>query len=195
VKERDAIGARFRAGETLGLTNVDLFGEGYDVPAAEVALMLRPTQSEVLYLQQCGRVLRASPGKKEALILDHAGNAGRFGVPDEDRAWSLEGQGRKKRNAEPEMRIKICDNCFAAQLPGTLVCRHCGHTFKFTPREVQVVEGALEEINVAMVKKNKKRAQAAARTYEQLLALGREWKHSYPEAWARNVLKSRGVAV
>ena len=72
---RDATIGRFVSGETLILSNVDLFGEGFDVPAIEAVIMLRPTQSLSLYLQQVGRGLRPLAGKETAIILDHAGNS------------------------------------------------------------------------------------------------------------------------
>jgi superfamily II DNA or RNA helicase len=60
---RDSAVARFRRGETLILCNSDLFGEGFDVPAIEAAILLRPTKSLSLHLQQVGRALRPAPGK------------------------------------------------------------------------------------------------------------------------------------
>lgn len=56
--ERRAIMKRFKARELRVLVNVDLFGEGVDVPAVEVVIMARPTASFSLYAQQIGRMLR-----------------------------------------------------------------------------------------------------------------------------------------
>jgi DNA repair protein RadD len=61
--DRDALVARFAAGFIDVLVTVDVVSEGFDCPGAAVAILLRPTQSEGLYLQQIGRVLRPSPGK------------------------------------------------------------------------------------------------------------------------------------
>lgn len=80
---------RFKSGETRVLTSVELFGEGVDVPAMEAAILLRPTKSLCLYLQQVGRALRPYEGKT-AIILDHVGNHERHGLPDDDREWSLD---------------------------------------------------------------------------------------------------------
>ena len=60
---RASILRRFRAREVLQLVNVDLFGEGFDLPAIEVVSMARPTQSYGLYAQQFGRALRPLEGK------------------------------------------------------------------------------------------------------------------------------------
>jgi len=52
---RDQAIAAFRRGEVKVISNVDLFGEGLDVPAVEAGFLMRPTQSLAMYLQQCGR--------------------------------------------------------------------------------------------------------------------------------------------
>lgn len=70
------------------ITSCDIISEGTDIPRVECAIMLRPTKSLSLYLQQVGRVLRPFPGKSDAVILDHAGNVMRHGMPQEDRDWA-----------------------------------------------------------------------------------------------------------
>ena len=87
--ERDARVAAFGAGQLQVLVTVDVISEGFDVPAAGCAILLRPTQSLGLYLQQVGRVLRPAPNKAAAIVLDHVGNVTRHGFPDEHREWSL----------------------------------------------------------------------------------------------------------
>ncbi|MFN4244505.1 MAG: DEAD/DEAH box helicase, partial [Tepidisphaerales bacterium] len=78
------------------LTSVDVISEGFDVPGIVGAILLRPTQSLGLYLQQVGRALRTAPGKEAAIILDHVGNSQRHGLPDDPREWSLLGRGARK---------------------------------------------------------------------------------------------------
>jgi Domain of unknown function (DUF3427)/Helicase conserved C-terminal domain/Type III restriction enzyme, res subunit len=53
--------------------SVDLFNEGVDVPAVDTVLMLRPTESPTLFLQQLGRGLRKSTGKSTCTVLDFVG--------------------------------------------------------------------------------------------------------------------------
>jgi len=53
---------------------VDLFNEGLDVPSIDRVIMLRPTESSVVFLQQLGRGLRASPGKDAVTVIDFVGN-------------------------------------------------------------------------------------------------------------------------
>jgi superfamily II DNA or RNA helicase len=56
------------------LFSVDLFSEGVDLPEIDTVMMLRPTESKILFLQQLGRGLRKSPGKEKLLVLDFVGN-------------------------------------------------------------------------------------------------------------------------
>jgi superfamily II DNA or RNA helicase len=53
---------------------VDMFNEGVDVPAIDTVLMLRPTESPVVWLQQLGRGLRRSAGKTHLAVIDYIGN-------------------------------------------------------------------------------------------------------------------------
>ncbi len=63
-----------RSGELQTLCVVDMFNEGLDIPAVDRVIMLRPTESKVIFLQQLGRGLRASEGKSRLLVIDFVGN-------------------------------------------------------------------------------------------------------------------------
>lgn len=63
----------FRTGRIQVLSNCMVLTEGFDAPWAEVAVIARPTQSQPLYVQMVGRVLRPYPGKGKALVLDVVG--------------------------------------------------------------------------------------------------------------------------
>ena len=69
------------------LVNVDIFGEGFDVPEVEFIQLARPTLSLCKYLQQVGRGMRVSAGKECVTILDHVGMYQSFGLPTEDWDW------------------------------------------------------------------------------------------------------------
>jgi superfamily II DNA or RNA helicase/HKD family nuclease len=64
---------RLRSGEVCALVTVDLYNEGVDIPEVDTLLLLRPTQSPVLFQQQIGRGLRLVPGKESCLVLDFVG--------------------------------------------------------------------------------------------------------------------------
>jgi superfamily II DNA or RNA helicase/diadenosine tetraphosphate (Ap4A) HIT family hydrolase/SOS-response transcriptional repressor LexA len=65
---------QLRRGELATLCVVDMFNEGLDIPAVDRVLMLRPTESKIIFLQQLGRGLRASQGKSRLLVVDFVGN-------------------------------------------------------------------------------------------------------------------------
>jgi superfamily II DNA or RNA helicase/HKD family nuclease len=71
--EREAAPSALTSGEVCVLVTVDLFNEGVDLPVVDTILLLRPTQSSVLFQQQIGRGLRLANGKESCLILDFVG--------------------------------------------------------------------------------------------------------------------------
>ena len=104
--ERNRIITDFRAGKIRVLCNVDLISEGFDVPDCGCAILLRPTKSLTLYIQQSMRCMRYLPDKR-AVIIDHVGNYARFGMPDDDREWSLEKKDRTKKAPREQNEVKI----------------------------------------------------------------------------------------
>lgn len=71
--EREAAPLALSLGTICVLVTVDLFNEGVDLPMVDTLLLLRPTQSPVLFQQQIGRGLRLHTGKESCLILDFVG--------------------------------------------------------------------------------------------------------------------------
>ena len=72
-EERRRAPQRLLSGELCALVTVDLYNEGVDLPMVDTLLLLRPTQSPVLFQQQIGRGLRLAPGKESCVILDFVG--------------------------------------------------------------------------------------------------------------------------
>lgn len=194
ANERDEAIRRFRDGKVKVLSNVELFGEGFDLPAIEVAILLRPTQSLGLFLQQVGRSLRPFEGKAHAIILDHAGNSQRHGLPDDEREWSLEGR-KKKPRGKPVSSVRICPSCFAANRRGCQICSQCLHTFEVESREIEERDGELSEIDVAQIKRDRFREQSQSKTFDQLFALGKARGYKNPFFWAQHILRVRGSKV
>ena len=185
-KTRKKIITDFREKKIQILCNVDLVGEGFNVPAVEVCILLRPTASLTIYLQQVGRCLRAEKGKPKAIILDHAGNILRHGLPDEDRNWELEFSTTKKKAGERKVATKICDQCYHIHPPAP-ACPNCG--FQYEGRQVEQVEGELVEIDKEAVRQHAIREQASAQTLEELIALGK--KRGYKDSWAHKIFNFR----
>lgn len=191
TEERDDAIQRFSRGDIKVLSNVELFGEGFDLPSLEVAILLRPTQSLGLYLQQVGRSLRPYPGKEFALILDHAGNCSRHGLPDEERSWSLEGHEGARKTSETSESVKICPKCFAAQFPGRTYCAFCGTTFEVKYRQVESVEGNLTEVDLDQLRRIKRSEQGRCSTLEDLVELGKKRGYKFPYRWAKFLFQAR----
>lgn len=202
--ERARIIRDFADGRLLVLSNVDLFGEGFDLSAIaqkevtiDCVLQMRPTQSLALHLQQVGRALRPSEGKT-AIILDHAGNIHRHGLPDEDREWSLEGRKKEKRtgaNDNGPPPPVTCEGCFGQiRRPAPPVCPYCGTRIAPNVRDITVSDGELKEITErekSEIKRRRLREQAEAETFEDLVRLGASRGYSSPQGWAYRVIQSR----
>ncbi len=152
-RERHRLIRRFRAGELMQLVNVDLFGEGFDLPAIEVVSFARPTFSYPLYTQQFGRALRPMYPGKVAVILDHVGNVKRHnGPPDVPRTWSLDRRDSRRRGErDPDIvPSRTCIECSRPYVAALIVCPFCA-----TPWEAErsdgptFVEGDLVQLDTA----------------------------------------------
>lgn len=112
----------FRSGEILVLANVDMVGEGFDLPDIEALIMLRKTASFTAYRQWIGRALRPMESKPHAVIIDHVGNIMTHGLPDEPVTWSLDSAPVRHRNA-PSIPCTDCRIFFEAW---RATCPSCG---------------------------------------------------------------------
>ena len=188
---RDQLVRQFAAGTISVLVTVDVVSEGFDCPAAEAAILLRPTQSLGLYLQQVGRVLRPAPGKPHALILDHVGNVHRHGWPDDPRDWTLADRERRGRSAgDAAPCVRTCQVCFAAFAPQP-ICPCCGAPCAPSAREIRERDGELQELARDAVRRSRRRDQGQARTLQQLIHLGQARGMKNPVGWARHVYFAR----
>ena len=99
--QRDAVLQGLRDGTIQVLFTVDLFNEGVDVPAIDAVLMLRPTESATVFLQQLGRGLRRTAGKDVLTVLDFVGQQ-RAEFRFDLRYRRLLGRSRKELEADIE---------------------------------------------------------------------------------------------
>jgi len=131
------------------LTSCDLISEGVDVPVVAAGIMLRPTQSMALWLQQVGRCLRPAQGKLHAVILDHVGNTLRHGLPDAPQQWTLDGETRTRaQRAADDAPVRICLECFRAHVTAA-ECPYCGFVYPAKPREIEEQPGELSLLDAA----------------------------------------------
>lgn len=181
--ERDRAIADFADGRVMILTQVNLVSEGFDLGSIaqkdvtiDCLIDLAPTQSLVNAMQRWGRALRPALGKV-AVILDHAGNVLRHGLPDDDREWSLEGRKKTGRKAaandnEPDVKITTCTKCFTIHRPAP-VCPSCGFEYPVKERKVEQAEGELVELGAEQLealRRQKRAMQGSAQTVEELMA-------------------------
>ena len=173
---RKATLAKFEAGSINVVSNVDLFDEGFDVPACQGVMIARPTQSFVKHRQMLGRCLRVKPDGSNAVILDHAGNFLRHGMPDDITEWDL--NDKPEKTPEPA-KHKQCPTCMAVLPMAAQQCDYCGHVFRAKPRTgPEFVEGDLGKV------KQKKWTTADKRElYATLMAKARTM--GYKPGWAK----------
>ncbi len=139
-KERQQIVEDFRNNKIQMLTNVDLIGEGFDVPDCECVLLLRPTQSLNLFIQSSTRCLRKN-GDKKAIIIDYVNNIQKHGLPTMDRQWSLDKKVKEydNENDDGTLRIRVCKECFST-FEGGDVCPYCGAEYELTAIEIENIK-------------------------------------------------------
>lgn len=94
---------------------------GFDAPHIDLVVLLRPTQSAVLYVQMTGRGLRLSPGKTNCIVLDFGGNVVRHGPIDQIKI-------REPKKGEKMAPMgKACPNCQTLVAAASTVCPECGY--------------------------------------------------------------------
>jgi superfamily II DNA or RNA helicase len=193
-EQRKAIVSDLEQGRLDVMVSVDLVSEGFDVPVCGAAILMRPTKSEGLYLQQIGRALRKYPGKEHAFILDHAGNVAVHGLPQDDREWSLDGRTRRERDTTPSPIM--CAHCYAMNPAGSEVCAECGQPLRQQrgPREIEERDGTLveltaEQIERLRIRRERRIEEGRARTRPELEAIARA--RGYSMGWVNHRLAAR----
>lgn len=163
--------------------NVGIGVEGLDIPVVSCVVLARPTKSLTLYLQACGRGSRPADGKKDNLILDHAGCAIEHGLVTEDREWTLESSVARKKNKEKEISVATCPKCFAAYNSKIKTCPNCGFVAPVNYREVDQVDGSLVEVDEKNFKRFRRAEVARANSFESLQAIAHQ--RGYKDGWAQ----------
>lgn len=130
--ERTRILAAFRAGEIRVLTNVFLLTEGFDDPGIEVCILARGCDHVGAFLQMVGRVLRPSPGKSRALLIDLRGAVRQHGMPSDPREFHL--TGKPIRSLKALAPLLQCRPCGATYRAGPPACPRCGAKSPPPPR-------------------------------------------------------------
>jgi len=183
--ERDAALCGLAMGAVQVLCAADLLSEGVDIPVVGAVLLLRPTQSLALHLQQVGRGLRPAPGKQTLVVMDHSGNSLRHGLIDAPRRWSLAGRPKRERNAAPAVRR--CTHCGLVQ-SGRRSCPHCGYAAP-RPTAPKTMAGTLTELRRLAPAMSYREIANGEFSEGELRAIARA--RGYRRGWVRHRLQAQ----
>lgn len=202
-EERKQIIEDYRAGKIKIVTNAELFTEGLDLPNVDCVIMLRPTQSLSLYLQFAMRSMNPREGKT-ATIIDHVGNVERFGLPTDDREWTLEGRekGKTLPSGATIKSVTVCQTCFASFYRTGGTCPYCGAALG-EEKKIEVVDDAeLKKVTRSRLAIVKRLEQSAAtqniagkrpselKSFKEIQAYAK--LKGYRPGWAYYYAKQRG---
>ena len=173
-----------------GLISVSALSKGFDVPDVEVIIMARPLKSSLAeHIQILGRGLRPFPGKRECLVLDHAGNTLRFWDAMHEffevGAGPLDdGKPKTKAKAKKKEREPMkCGQCSHVHAPAPF-CPACGHEYPKRKNEVLHTSGELAELGDGKAGRADKQA-----LYSQLLWVAGE--RDYSPGWVAHKFKEK----
>lgn len=183
--------------ELYVLTFCDLLNFGFDLSQAsgmdvciESGSDLKPSKSLAGQMQYWGRMLRYKD--YPAIIMDHANNFEEHGFPCTERDWTLEDrkQGKRLSNDGEHVPTRQCESCFLIHPPAPK-CPECGYEYPIKSREIEQVDGELQELDPRAAVIERKKEQGKAQSLDELIALGRKRGMKYPAQWAAKVLSAR----
>ena len=174
------------------LCNCALLSEGADFPECETLILLRPTKSKVRYVQMFGRVLRTSPGKKRAKVLDHSGSVKRLGFPWDIPVGRLDdGKPKKSQGQEAEKHESLprpCPKCAFMKPAGVSKCPDCEFQ-PSRPNKVEAIDGELVQIRgKAPTAQKWLQAQGRASIFAQLCQMAQDRRKG--ESWVKAQYKA-----
>ena len=197
-KERNKRMDMFRKGDVQILCNCNLISEGVTLPNASVALLLRPTCSLPLFIQQACRVLTPVEGKK-AVIIDFVNNVQKHGMPTETHNWSLSQSVHKRKefNEDGTLSIRQCESCFKC-FKTAPKCPYCGYEYTVKGRELKSVKEVelkkIEAIEREEQERQKKLARmevGQCRTIADLQKIAKE--RGYAKGWVWQMARIKHI--
>ena len=198
MKERNSRMELFKNGKVQILCNCNLISEGVTLPNASVALLLRPTCSLPLFIQQACRVLTPVEGKK-AVIIDFVNNIQKHGMPTDNHTWSLSQtiEKRKEFNEDGTLSIRQCESCFKC-FKTAPKCPYCGYEYKVKGRELKSVQDVeLKKIEAVQKEEQEKQKKAArmevgqCRTIAELQKIAKE--RGYAPGWVWQMARIKHI--
>lgn len=180
-QEREKAISDLQTGRIKILCNVNIFSTGVDIPEASCLSLCRPTQSLILYIQQVGRGLRPDKQKNDCIVLDHAGNVHRHGLPHDEYPPQLTDGKSGSGNSLSGIAVKTCEICFAVFEAAEIICPSCGHTNSKKEREIKTESGDLILLDEQTI--NLKRLEEIKKTLKHLIYLSRIYHWKQNAAW------------
>lgn len=190
IVQRQDILQRLRQGTISAVMSCDLVSEGFDLPVVACAILLRPTKSLTIYLQQIGRTLRPVCGKSEAVIIDHVNNSSLHGAPWINRYWSLDSYGAIEKVNLDGSRLKLCNKCGNYIPVHSKVCAECGNQLSIITKDkyaVKMIPTQLVKLTPGQIIWREK--QRMLKTLDDFLAKAEE--EGYGEEWAHKAFKAK----
>lgn len=173
-RERDRVIRRFVKGRTMILTNCQILTEGFDLPPIRTVVLARRIGSHALYLQMVGRGSRPFESKDRNVVLDLVGNARLYGLPEDDRKFSLKGKPIQLCDEETIKHRKKCKHCGLILVDKPKTCPHCG-TPIVSERKRKVHGEKLERMTSEQAKAYAKAALDRLQDYARI--------HGKPQSW------------
>lgn len=187
--ERDRIWEDLDDGDLNMVVSVGVISYGWDHPIVSAVILGRPTESLALHLQQLGRGARIHPqsGKRDFLILDHAGNTHNHGFYEDPRRWTLQGEaaGSASEKDKDGPSVSTCLKCFCTFASGRPTCPACGAPVIRQHRKITEADGELQEMRKRQAIedwKNRQTADQRRQKFEEWRRLGVE--KGYKPGWA-----------
>lgn len=147
---------RFKSGEIQILWSVVKLTTGFDYTAVSCMIDCQPSFSKIRFLQKIGRVLRKHPGKKHAVILDHASNFARMGFVEDITIEELDKGEKKEINPDrpdgKEQKPIKCSECGYSMKEYKPMCPECGHIIEkkshnvMPDNDISTLDGELVEL-------------------------------------------------
>lgn len=190
-KYRDTLLEKFKSGEIQILCNCNLISEGITLPECDCCLLLRPTQSETLYIQQACRCLTPRKGKR-AIIIDYVGNVYTHGMPTEKREYSLTNNVKVRNpSREPDLIVRQCKNCLRVYKGNKPECPYCGYDNGKTRKQIEADEKAELERVTEIKRKQARMEVGMARDLNSLIEIGKKRGYKNPRWWAQQIIEAR----
>lgn len=191
-EERNQIVQDYRNGKIQVLSNAMLFSEGYDDKEIECIMLLRPTLSYALYIQQAMRGMRYKENKT-CLILDFVDNWTTHGLPNMERLFDLNEKG-KGNGGGGNKKAKTCPKCQQVIEDEQLKCNNCGYEFKMPKKKKgEILKGELKEITAEDGYKNIKLSNFKPKNFEEVVNFCKAKK--YKNGWVFHFCKKNNIDI